>query len=411
MKELLLAFDTQSTLRDGSATMRVMRSIAEHFRPWPPPETLPRVTLPSAFRETVLMDDGGWRRRPRDAGAAASMGERMWSEISQYIGADLASELPEIVRLGIVSGSSGVDDVPWEWLNAGPDFELAANSRLRLVRYQPARFVAPPMTLGLPLKVLVVLTNPKDERLLQSWVELPIITGPLKPPHFEQRVLSEPRRDALQAALRWSPHIVHYVGHAGIQSGTGNIILHDEREGTWWLNAATFARSLPSSVRLLCLSTCVTAENYQVGGLVRFAHSPPDVELPTTIVNQYAIEPEAARLFWATFYPRLLEHQGDVVEAFHSARMAVHDHGPRSSYSWASFSLVVRNGSDLPFRLGTTRASRAKAEIQAEWSARLVNGMAVRLEKQGETGQVARLKLDEETKHMQSLVESISESE
>src|SRR5262245_9982813 len=158
---------------------------------------------------------------------------------------------------------------------------------VRFLRLVPTLYTSPPLSIVPPIKVLVVVTNPKDERLLRSDVEIQILTQELsKMPQYQLECLMEPKLGALTAALERSPHIVHYVGHSGINGTAGNLILHDVYEGTHWLSAEQIALLLPSSVRLLCLSTCVTNTNYQTGGLVKFAHAPAGLNLPTTIVNQ-----------------------------------------------------------------------------------------------------------------------------
>ena len=61
------------------------------------------------------------------------------------------------------------------------------------------------------------------------------------------------------ALKRFQPHVLHYVGHAGVSSAIGHIILHSEGRGTSWLSAEQLAEMLPPSVGLLCLSTCFSA--------------------------------------------------------------------------------------------------------------------------------------------------------
>jgi hypothetical protein len=285
-------------------------------------------------------------------------------------------------RVAIVSQATGVDGVPWEWLNDGPT-AIAATPSVRFIRLVPCRYALPPLTVSEPLRVLTVTTNPKDERLLNPYVERDVISDYMRrdTQHYELRELMEPGVDALVEALRWSPHILHYVGHSGVTQQSGAIILHDESGGTRWVTATELSRLLPSSVKLVCLSTCVTAENYDVAGLARIAHVPSDLSLPTTIVNQYAVEPATASRFWSAFYQSLVAHSGNLVEACHEGRMAAFQH-PAISWSWASYSLIVRDGTGQPLRLGRASGHSKElfaAEIQAQWSARLANSMALRL--------------------------------
>jgi hypothetical protein len=293
--------------------------------------------------------------------------------------------------VAIMSTHCGMDDVPWEWINDDTGQPLAATDSVRFVRLVPTLYAAPALSVTPPVRVLVVLTNPKDERLLNPSVEIDVITAGLRmDDRYRFNVLMEPRLEKLREALESSPpHIVHYVGHSGISGAMGNLILHDYQEGTRWLPASEFARILPSSVRLLCLSTCVTTQNYQVGGLAKFAHCASEIQLPTTIANQYALTETGARFFWQRFYPALAEYDGNAVDAFHSARRAVFTQ-KLDTWCWASFSIIVRDGSGHPLQIAKPNlkpTERYNTELQAQWSTRLANSLATRMRSLGEEAQ------------------------
>lgn len=386
--QLILALEPPAGPRDSKVGLRVYHSERDYFNAKRKPSPDYKVELPDPFRETALMDPGGWRKKPRAMGPSLDLGQRMWNNLPEMVRNEaLAGSQNDPQRVAILSTATGIDDVPWEWFNDGQGLQIAATDSARFVRLVPTLYASPPLTVAQPVRVLIVLTNPKDERLLQGGVEIDTVTqGLMNSSDYEVKQLLEPRLDALRRELEWSPNIIHYVGHAGISRSTGNLILHDEHDGTRWLPANQISRYIPSSVRLLCLSTCVTAENYQIGGLAKFAHCPPEVPLPTTIVNQYAIEQTEAATFWRKFYPAMIKHGGNVVEAFHEARMAVHDEN-FNSCGWASFSLVVRDSAGNPFRI--TGASgqnqgRVDAEIQAQWATRLANNLASRMRSLGD---------------------------
>lgn len=384
VSQLILAFEPPVSTRDKLSTLRVYNGEREYFESGKEHAQEFKVELPHAFRETALMDPGGWRKRPRPAGPAHDLGQRMWANLPQPVREGILSGTSDAPRrVAILSSACGIDDIPWEWLNAGGDNNIAANDSVRFVRLVPTLYPAPSLTVEPPLRVLIVLTNPKDERLLRADEEIRIVSQGLKNNSmFSVKFLVEPRIDALRSDLEWSPHIIHYIGHSGISGATGNLILHDDRDGTRWLPAAEVARYLPSSVRLLCLSTCVTAENYQIGGLTKFANCPAEIPLPTTIVNQYDLGPAGAESFWSEFYGSLIHHGGNVLESFHQARRFTLLNDPDPWWCWASFSLVLRDGTGHPFRLAQAAAQpgdRYVAEIQAQWSARLANNLAVRM--------------------------------
>jgi hypothetical protein len=380
---LILDFEPQVGSRGDWVRLRLFRGEREYFEAKRHPVPEFNVLLPRPFQDTALMDSGGWRRRPRPAGPAQDLGYRMWGNLPESVrDAMLAGSADPPQRVAILSTHTGLDDIPWEWLNAGPQLLLAAMDSVRFVRFVPTLYAPPPLTVAPPIRILIVLTNPKDERLLQPWVEVDMVTQGLRGnENYEVRELLEPRLDALRAELEWLPHIIHYIGHAGISGTTGNLILHDEQEGTRWCPPTVIAHLLPASVRLTCLSTCVTAENYQIGGLAKVAHCSAELSLPTAVVNQYALGQTATQVFWQAFYPVLIQQDGNVVEAFHQARMAARA-ASLDTWDWASFSLIVRDGTGQPLRLARSAEEprrRFAAELQAHWAARLANNVALRM--------------------------------
>ena len=392
VSQLILDFEPPVGSRSEDVHLLLFQNEREYFdaRRLSIPEY--RVTLPKAFQETALMDSGGWRKTPRRSEAAQDLGHRMWMNLPPEVrNSVLEGGSGDPKRVAVMSTHCGMDDIPWEWISDDLGQPIAANDSVRFVRLVPTLYAAPPLSVTPPARVLIVLTNPKDESFLNAGVEIDVITEGLRGnSSYRFDVLMEPRLEKLKAALESSPpHIVHYVGHSGISGSMGNLILHDYQEGTRWLPAAEFARFLPSSVRLLCLSTCVTTQNYQVGGLPKFAHCTTEVQLPTTIANQYALTEPGARFFWQRFYPALAEYDGNAVEAFHSARRAVFTQN-LDTWCWASFTMVVRDGSGHPLQIAKpnlTPNERFNTELQAQWSTRLANSLATRMRSLGEEAQ------------------------
>jgi hypothetical protein len=283
-------------------------------------------------------------------------------------------------RLKISGNSPLIGDLPWEWLSdeKGP---LALRPEVRLVRSVPLRLQTPPLTVEPPVRVLLVITNPKDERLLNPFQEIEAVIQRLQAPPYTVRVLEEPTWEALEMALKDEPHILHYIGHAGIDRGEGNIILHDSRNISHWISGPDLSQALPLTVRLLCLSTCFTAPNYQILGLPRLAHTAASYRLPTTVTNCSPVDQMSVRTFWGEFYAALEMENGNVNEAFHRAQGAVAT-STADNATWGSFSLVIRDRSGEVFRLeaaGASSKERQADEIQAQLASRLANDLAVQM--------------------------------
>lgn len=151
-----------------------------------------------------------------------------------------------------------------------------------------------------------------------------------------------------------------------------------------WVSATELASLLPSSVRLVCLSTPFTTGNYQILGLSHLGRASGLVELPTTIANQFPVGHEAVSAFWDGFYSAL-SAGGDVTEATHEARVAAAA-AETGFADWASFSLTVRGQADQLFTTGSSAdpTRRRSTELSAQFAAQLANDLAVQVNELGD---------------------------
>ncbi|WP_448030350.1 hypothetical protein [Bradyrhizobium liaoningense] len=175
----------------------------------------------------------------------------------------------------------------------------------------------------------------------------------------------------LAAVRSFDPHIVHFMGHAGIVGGEGAVALRDEKIGlTNWICAAQVSQGLSVSTRLLCVGTGFSRRNYDIHGLVAFGHAPQSVRLPTCIVNRGDVDQRGVSCFWTEFYSTLIAHRGDVLSAFNAATAKLAFANTATPVE--SFSLVLREGGSRPIRIGrSVDANQHAAEVQAQFAARL----------------------------------------
>jgi hypothetical protein len=354
------------------------------------------VRFPSAF---VQGDETRSRSKGigRDVGRLRLIALRLWNLLPAEVVEPLRSgaESDAMTRLKICSGDPLVNDLPWELLLGD-----GTGGNVVIVRTVPALTPAPPSSVKRPLKVLVVLTSPKDAMLLQPRQEFAAVELGLREAELDFCELSEPTAAAARQMLTdYQPHVVHYIGHAGVSRGAGALILHDANQGTEWLPADELAPSLPLSVRLICLSSCFTAPNYNVLGLSRLAHASAELKLPSMIFNQYEPPEQAVRAFWSAFYPALDSADSDLTRAFIAGRRAVQAHKVEDEPAdGGAFGLVIREGSDRPFRFeqDVVTPDRFAAEIQAQFASRSVNEMAEKIRMLGTSAsQSQRLHLRE----------------
>jgi hypothetical protein len=337
--------------------------------------------LPSELVSTQRSSSAPWTRERPSTADALHLGQQLWNAIpdaAKQTLVDAGAQPHRPRRIKIITNTPALDDLPWEWLTDGAGPPFALRPRIQLVRSLPQLFPIPALTVEKPIRVMLVITNPKDERLLRADEEIRAVQGRLHAPDYSLDVLTTATLNALIERVHQSaPHVLHYIGHAGIAGGAeGNLILQDQENVSHWITPTTVAPRLPASVRLLCLSTCVTVRNYQILGLPHFAHAPRELPLPTMVVNQYPLGAESVPPFWDTFYDTLLSSDGDVTEAVHRARQAVVARSPQSA-DWASFRVVLRDREGVAFRLGVPRtASTFAAQVQAQFASRLANDLA-----------------------------------
>jgi hypothetical protein len=378
-RDLLWDLTHEGAGRQGEIKLRVFSNEQEMYETeWGYKQTIP-ITLPQHWFEVSRTSRAHWTRSRAPRDVMMELGWLMWRSIPPEPKRSLLTATPDQpCRLKISSNSPAIDDLPWEWLNDGAGPPFALRPEIRLARSVPIRMAMPPKNIQLPLRVLLVITNPKDERLLDPEQEIEAVSPRLRTRPYALMILEEPTWDALNAVLRHEPpHIVHYIGHAGINRGEGNLILHKSDNMTHWISGPELSSALPPTVKLLSLGTCFTAPNYQILGLSRLAHTSAMYRLPTAVANRYPVEGKSVEMFWGGFYSSLADH-GNVNEAFYQAQQAV-AREPDSEADWGSFSLAIRDQSGEVFRLekaGTRSAQKHAEEIQAQLASGLANDLA-----------------------------------
>jgi hypothetical protein len=408
-QELLWDFVYEGAGREGSVQLRVFSTEQELFKMRRDVSMATPVSLPMR-RSDKQMSRAEWgRQRPPDW-QLMDLGRQLWEAIPDWAKeALLRATADRPCRLKISSNSPVVNDLPWEWLNDGEGPPLALRPEVRLVRSVPVRLPIPPLTVQPPVRVLLVVTDPADEAHPDVWEEIHAVSQRLGGPPYQLDVLQEPTMEALAEALQRGPHILHYIGHAGLDRGEGNLILHDRDNVSYWVGAPGLSKALPLTVRLLCLSTCFTVPNYQIQGLLRLAQTPATYRLPTAIANRYAVSDEGVRRFWEVFYSELPECAFRVSDAFHRAQRAVAELSGTEA-DWGSFSLVIRDqlGQGLRLEEGAGSVDRYAQEIQAQISAYMANDLAQSLESYGEAVPASlQERLEDEAAKASSLSEDL----
>lgn len=156
--------------------------------------------------------------------------------------------------------------LPWELMRDPEKREFLVLSKRSLVtRYLHVPRAAPPLQVAPPLRVLVAVAAPQGWPRLDVEGEVARIREALAPlveagqvalgiePHVTKRGLR-------QRIMDDAPHVLHYVGHGGIDGGRGVLLLEDEDGRGEALESSMLGILLQGSpVRLAVLNACLTA--------------------------------------------------------------------------------------------------------------------------------------------------------
>ena len=239
--------------------------------------------------------------------------------------------------------------IPWEFLYDRPRF-LAQHVHSPIVRFVDLEDPPPPLRVVPPLRVLGMVSRPKDDALATLDAE------------DEQAALEKrlgPLIDAGQVMVRWLEHatlpalqqevdhgedfhVFHYIGHGEYDTDTGEsslILEHTDRRphrvGGQQLGALLCDRG---SLRLAVLNTCEVAQTAPQDPLAGVATSLMEHEVPAVVAMQFAITDDGALIFADEFYGALAAGYA-VDAAVTQARRALAAH---SDVEWGTPVLFLR---------------------------------------------------------------------
>lgn len=370
--DLIVRFTRESSLPNAKGSLispeRARGSDESYFVAWAASEE-EMVTL-SPFAGTPVSLPP-WSSEQSSKGPAADW---LWTLVPAEARQKVL-DATEPVQLMVESGNLAVDLLPWESLS-----QMGLNPKgFSVARLVPSSLKPPPLTVVPPLRMLLISSNAADD-LAFGERDRSILRESADPQFYEVHEVRDATGTSVMAVVRqFDPHIIHFMGHGGIVGGEGAVVLRDEKNGlTNWIRASQVSRGLPVSTRLLCISTGFSQRNYDISGLVCFAHAPQSVRLPTSIVNRSDVDEAGVSAFWGKFYSSLIAERGNVLRAYNAAVARLAEAGTATRTE--SFSLVVREGGYRPLRLGkTVDPIQHAAEIQAQLAARLAADLKEKL--------------------------------
>ncbi len=218
------------------------------------------------------------------------------------------------VRLRLIFTPPKLAALPWEFLYYKETNTFLGND----IQTVLSRYIDIPLTPGelkttsLPLKVLLVISNPTDLVQLDVAGEVKLIREALakqiEADQIELDVLTEATiRNINQTLDEKLYNVFHFIGHGNFENNEGSIALVDTNGKSKSLNDESFANLFlgNSSVGLVVLNSCKGAE---VSSNQAFAGTAPNLVrrgIPAVVAMQYSIGDDTAKLFADEFYRKL----------------------------------------------------------------------------------------------------------
>ena len=311
--------------------------------------------------------------RSEELKAARDFGERMFvflfrfsTEISSAYFAslrDVGNHDGLRIRLS-VDKAGALSQLPWEYLRDPVNDFLALSRRTPIVRYTQQLNVRPPAAITMPLRVLVMISAPKDFPELDvegEWQRLQEATAPLR----DRGVLELERLDtatliALQRRLRVADyHIFHFIGHSDYDAASqqGVIVFENERDLNKGqiISGMALSRELAeeSTVRLVVLNSCHSANRPDADVLTGISSSIVARGIPAVAAMQFNISDAAAKAFAEEFY-RAIAELIPLDAAMSEARRAISNRVGNNE--WATPVLYMRADDGVLFQTATMPA-------------------------------------------------------
>ena len=250
------------------------------------------------------------------------------------------------IRLRL-SECSELADLPWELLyDRGDDWFLALSDRTPVVRYVQLPVQPRAVHVTLPLRVLVIRSEPCDYPRLDleaEWAQVAAALGELTDAgalaftELAAPTLGELRR----ALLRDTFHVLHFMGHGGFDQQRGGVLLFTDRAGRGLpVTAGDLGVLLHdhTSMRLAVLNACEAGRTDPADPFAGVADTLVRRGIPAVIAMQFEVSDDAAIEFAPALYGALAAGR-PVDAAVAEARKAIYTISP---LEWATPVLYLR---------------------------------------------------------------------
>lgn len=240
-------------------------------------------------------------------------------------------------------------NLPWECLyNQTLNNFLALSVETPIIRYLDIPRPIRPLAVELPLRVLVIISNPQGLPFLDVSAEWDHICTALSDLVKDRMVILErlerPTLGDLQGRLRRDAyHILHFVGHGTYDNGSqdGMLMLEDRLGDRSPVSGQELGMLLHDhrSLRLVILNVCEGGRSSAEDPFAGVAQSLIQQSIPAVIAMQFEISDEAAILIAHEFYGAITDGY-PIDGALSEARKSIFAQGYR--LEWATPVLYLR---------------------------------------------------------------------
>lgn len=240
-------------------------------------------------------------------------------------------------------------DLPWEYLY-DPTLHrfVSLTTETLLVRYLDVPQRVNPLAVTPPLRILVMISSPKDYPQLdtgQEWTRLKVALRSLESQSLiTVERLKSGNLPALQRRLRQGEyHIFHFIGHGGFDSAQDDgVLLLEEGDRSHPVSGGTLGTLLDDHrpLRLAVLNACEGARTSRKDPFAGVAQSLVQRGVPAVIAMQFEITDDAAITFAQEFYAAIAD-QYPVDAALAEARKAIFVRG--NQFEWGTPVLYMRS--------------------------------------------------------------------
>lgn len=278
---------------------------------------------------------------------------------------DMARQQQQGLRIRLrLTDAPALADLPWEFVYDSVHHHFLAYSTMTpLVRYLDLPQTSAPLMIQPPLKVLVMIANPRDLgyavldvedewRKVQNALAGLEERGLVQVTRLQTATLSE-----LQRQLRREQyHIFHFIGHGGFdqQTQSGVLLMEDEQGRSRLVSGYVLGALLRDtfSLRLALLNACEGARTSLNDPFAGVAQHLVQQGIPAVIAMQFEITDRAAIRLAHEFYNALADNYG-VDAALAEARKAIYAEG--NDIEWGTPVLFMRTQNGQIFDVAPIR--------------------------------------------------------